>query len=184
MLLETAASWDSACLVAKSSWGSVGVDWLAPYLDLWPAVIQMRGQGFWSGTVLSRQARLGSGALLGDTLPPALDASGGVDYLDSCIIDFYTERMAFYQGVLTSRWNYYGPYVCIPSRVTIIDSDGAGPHTRVYAVRHAWAPVVVPYLHQVTSASFSRGCGACRAYLVHGSPQVRWLDTRVPPWSR
>jgi hypothetical protein len=63
------------------------------------------------------------------TQPLALDACGGVDCLDTCIVDFYKECMAFYQGVLTLRSNYYGTYACIPSRVIITDSDGTGPHT-------------------------------------------------------
>jgi hypothetical protein len=37
-----------------------------------------------------------------------LDACGCVDCLDTCIIDFYTERMTFYMGMLTLRWNYCG----------------------------------------------------------------------------
>jgi hypothetical protein len=48
--------------------------------------------------------------------------------------------------MFTFHWNYYGAYVCTPGRITTIGSDGMGPHTRVYAVKYAWAPVIVPYL--------------------------------------
>jgi hypothetical protein len=63
--------------------------WLAPHSDLWLVAIQMRGQDFLAGAVLSHHARVGGGALLGDTQPPALDACGGVDCLGTCIIDSY-----------------------------------------------------------------------------------------------
>jgi hypothetical protein len=126
---------------------------LAPYSDLWPVAIQTRGQGFLLSAVLSHRVGLGGGALLGDTKPLALDACGGVDCLDTYIIDFYTERMTFYMGMLTLCWNYYGAYACIPGQVTITDNDAMGPCTRVYAVRRVWAPVATPYLHQVMSAS-------------------------------
>jgi hypothetical protein len=129
----------------------------------------------------TRHARLCSGALLGDTQPSALNARGGAHCLDTCIIDFYIKCMAFYQGMLTSRWNYYSAYACIPGRVTIIDSDGTGPHTRVYPIRHISAPVAMPYLHQVMNASFSQGGSVGRAYPIRGSPRVRCLDARVPP---
>jgi hypothetical protein len=144
MFLETTALSGRPCLVAKSSWGSIGAAWLAPYSDLCPTVIQMRGQGVLPGVILSRLAGLGGDALLGDTQPPALDTCGGVDCLDTCIIDFDTEHIDFYQGLHTSCWNYYGAYTCIPDRVTIIDSDGTGPRTRVYAIRRAWAHVDMP----------------------------------------
>jgi hypothetical protein len=98
------------------------------------------------GVVLSHRVGLGGGTLLGDTQPPALDACGGADCLDIYIIDFYTKCMAFYQGMYTSHWNYYGAYACIPSRVTITNSDGMGHRARVFVVRRAWAPVAMPYL--------------------------------------
>jgi hypothetical protein len=94
-VLGVAASWGRPYLVAKSSWGSVGTGWLAPYSDLWPTTVQTRGQDFLPGIVLSRRAGLGGDTLLGDTQPSTLDACGGVDCLDTCIIDFYIERMAF-----------------------------------------------------------------------------------------
>jgi hypothetical protein len=144
----------------------------------------MRGHGFLPCVVLSRHVGLGGVTLLGDTRPPTLDACGDANFLDTSIIDFDIECMALYQGMLALHWNYYGAYACIPGRVTITDSDGMGPRTQVYAARHAWAPVAVPYLHQVMNACFSRGRGANRAYPVHGSPRVRWLDAQVPPGSR
>jgi hypothetical protein len=91
--------------------------------------------------------------------------------------------MAFYQGMLTLHWNYYGTYVCIPGQVTIIDSDETGPRTRVYAIRHVWAPTVMPYLCQVMSASIPRDHNASHAYPVHGSTRVGWLDAWLPPGS-
>jgi hypothetical protein len=113
-------------------------------------VVQTRGHGFLPGAVFSHHVGLGGGALLGDTQPLTLDACGGADCLDTYIIDFDT-----YQGMLTSCRNYYSAYACIPSRVTITDSDGMGPRTQVYAIRCAWAPMVVAYLCQVMNASFS-----------------------------
>jgi hypothetical protein len=44
------------------------------------------------------------------------------------------------------RWDCYDAYACIPGQVTILNSDGMGPYTRVYVVKCAWAPSVVPYL--------------------------------------
>jgi hypothetical protein len=96
---------------------------------MWLAIVQMGGHGFLPGAVLSHRAGLDGGALLGYTQPPALNACGGADCLDTCIIDFYTELMAFYQGMLTSCWNYYGAYACTLDRVTITDNDGMGPRT-------------------------------------------------------
>jgi hypothetical protein len=51
----------------------------------------------------------------------------------------------FYQGRIALRWTYYDAYACIPGQVTISDSNGTGPCTRVYAIKCAWAPVVIPY---------------------------------------
>jgi hypothetical protein len=38
-----AISWGWPCLVAKSSWALIWMGWLAPYSDLGPTAIQMRG---------------------------------------------------------------------------------------------------------------------------------------------
>jgi hypothetical protein len=51
------------------------------------------------------------------------------------------------------------------------------------AINCAWAPMAVPYLHYVTSASISLGRGAGCAYPIHGRARVRRLDARVPPGS-
>jgi hypothetical protein len=67
MVLGVTASWGWPCLVAKSSWGSVGMGWIAPYFDLWPATysdlwpvtVQTRGHGFLPDTILPRRAGLG-----------------------------------------------------------------------------------------------------------------------------
>jgi hypothetical protein len=67
------------------------------------------------------------------------------DCLDSCVIDLYIV-FGFYQSMFTLHWNYYDVYAHIPSLVTITDSAGMSSHTRVYVVRCAWAPTVVPYL--------------------------------------
>jgi hypothetical protein len=57
---------------------------------------------------------MGSNALLVDTQPPALDACGGIDYLSTCITDFYIDYVVFYYGTLTLCGKCYGVYVCIP----------------------------------------------------------------------
>jgi hypothetical protein len=51
----------------------------------------------------------------------------------------------FYQGMFALRWNYYYAYACVPGQVTITDSDGMGPRTRVYAVRRTCAPAAMPH---------------------------------------
>jgi hypothetical protein len=136
--------------------------------------------GFLPGAALCHRTRVGSGALLGDTQPAALDTCGGVDCLVTCIIDFYIERMTFYQGMFTLRWNCYGAYAHIPGRATITDSDGKGSCTHGYVVRCAG------FCGRALSSS-SNGCfhpprpGADLAYSVNGSPRVGWLDARVPP---
>jgi hypothetical protein len=55
----------------------------------------MRGLGFLPGAVLSYRAVAGSGSLLGDVKPSGLDIREGVDRLCTCIIEFYTEHIAF-----------------------------------------------------------------------------------------
>jgi hypothetical protein len=77
-VLGVTASWGWPCLLAKSTQRLIWMGWLAPYSDLWPAAVQTKGQGFLLGVVLSCSARVGGGALLGDTQPSALDACGGV----------------------------------------------------------------------------------------------------------
>jgi hypothetical protein len=66
-----------------------------PYSDLWPTIVQMRGQSFLSGVILSHHAVVGGGALQLDTRAPVLDACGCVGCLGTCIIDFYIEHMDF-----------------------------------------------------------------------------------------
>jgi hypothetical protein len=48
--------------------------------------------------------------------------------------------------MFTLCWNYYDVYAYIPGQVTIIDSHGTGPRTRVYAVRCMWVCADMPYL--------------------------------------
>jgi hypothetical protein len=62
---------------------------------------QTRGQGFLPDAILSRHAAMGGGALLGDTQPPGLDIEV-FDCLGTCVIEFYIERIAFYQDIFTS----------------------------------------------------------------------------------
>jgi hypothetical protein len=56
---------------------------------------QMRGHGFLLGIVLSHHVAVGGGALLWDAKPSDLDICGGIDHLDTCVIEFYTEHIAF-----------------------------------------------------------------------------------------
>jgi hypothetical protein len=68
-VIGVVASWGRPCLVAKSSWGSIWMGWLAPCSDLWPTTILMKGQGFLPSVVLSHGARVGGGSSLGDMQP-------------------------------------------------------------------------------------------------------------------
>jgi hypothetical protein len=120
----------------------------------WLAPTPTRGpRSFKQGDIISSQAMSypvvqGWAVALywGYTQPLVLDAYGGVDCLGTCIMDFYIAHKAFYQGKFTLCWNYYAAYACTPSRITTTDSDGTGPHTRVYVVKCAWALAVMPYL--------------------------------------
>jgi hypothetical protein len=82
----------------------------------------------------------------GDTQPPGLEVCGGVDFLDTCAIDLYIECTTFSRITFTLCQNHYDVYACIPSQVTIFDSDETNPSTRVYVVRCAWAPAAASYL--------------------------------------
>jgi hypothetical protein len=44
---------------------------------------------------LSRRIVVGGGTLQGDVKPLGLDIRGGIDRLGTCIIEFYTEHIAF-----------------------------------------------------------------------------------------
>jgi hypothetical protein len=41
---------------------------------------------------------------------------------------------------------------------------------------------LLPYHRWVVNALVPHGRGAGHAYLESGSPRVRWVDARVPPW--
>jgi hypothetical protein len=69
-----AALWGRLCFAAKSLWRPVWTCCLAPYFDLGPALIQIRGQSALPSFVLSRRVSVVSGTLLGDMQPPTLDA--------------------------------------------------------------------------------------------------------------
>jgi hypothetical protein len=62
------------CFAAKSLWWPVWTCCLAPYFDLGPTLIQIRGPSALPGSVLSRRVSVVGGTLLGDMQPPALDA--------------------------------------------------------------------------------------------------------------
>jgi hypothetical protein len=47
--------------------------------------------------------------------------------------------------MLTLCWNRYDVYACVPGRVTILDSDGAGPALEYMLIGCVWILVVVPY---------------------------------------
>jgi hypothetical protein len=83
-------------LVAKSSHVGIGVDRLAYPLHH-PTTYnhQTRGQGFLPGVILSRRVTVHGGALLGDAKAPDLDICGCIDHLDTCVIEFYMEHIAF-----------------------------------------------------------------------------------------
>jgi hypothetical protein len=83
-------------LVAKSSHVGVDVNGLAcPLHRPMSCSHQMRGHGFLPGAILSHRVVVGGGTLLGDAKPLGLDISGGTDRLGTCIIEFYTEHIAF-----------------------------------------------------------------------------------------
>jgi hypothetical protein len=53
------------------------------------------GHDFLRGVVFFRLAAAGGGTILGDTKPSGLDICEGVDYLGTCVIEFYTEHITF-----------------------------------------------------------------------------------------
>jgi hypothetical protein len=77
--------------------------------------------------------------------PRTLDACESIDCLSTCITDFYIEYATFYHGTFTLCRGCYSAYMCIPNQVTIMDSDGMGPCTRVYTVGRTWASTTVPH---------------------------------------
>jgi hypothetical protein len=107
-------------------------------------VVQTSVQGFLPGTILSYRIVVGGSVLQGDTEPPVLGACRSVDSLGTCMIDSFIENKDFTKGCLP----YAGIIMvgmCIPGQVTIIDGDGTGPRTRVYAISSAWAPIAMLY---------------------------------------
>jgi hypothetical protein len=73
-VLWVAALWGQPFLAAKPSRGQIWMGWLAPYSGLGPTIVEMKGQGYLPGSILSRRARAGGGTSLGDAQTPALDA--------------------------------------------------------------------------------------------------------------
>jgi hypothetical protein len=140
-----AALWDRLCFAAKFLWWPIWTSCLVPYSNLGPTAIQIRGQGTLPGSILSRHMRMVGDALLGHTQPPTLDACESIDCLSTCITDIYVEYVAFHHVMCTICGWCYGTYMSIPNRVTIRDSDGMGPCTRLYGVGCAWASIVVPH---------------------------------------
>jgi hypothetical protein len=68
---------------------------LVPYSVLGPMVVQIMGQGAIAGSVLSCHVRMVGDALLGGTQPLTLDICESIDYLSTCITNFYIEYAAF-----------------------------------------------------------------------------------------
>jgi hypothetical protein len=101
-----------------------------------------------------------------------MDACESIDCLSSCIIDFYIEHTTFYHRTFTLCGGCYNMCMYIPDRVTITDSDGMGPCTRVYAVSCAWASVGVPHHHQVMSAPAPKA--AVLAMLIRRMEAPKW----------
>jgi hypothetical protein len=146
-VLGVAALWDQLCFAAKFLWWPIWMGYLVPYFDQGPVVIQIRGQGALPGSILSHRVRMVGDALLGGTQPLTLDPFETIDCLSTCITDFYIEYVAFYHGTFTLCEGCYGAYMCIPDRVTITDSDGMCPCTRVYDVGCTWVSMIVPHHH-------------------------------------
>jgi hypothetical protein len=136
-------------LVAKSSHMGVDVDGLAyPLHRPTSCSHQMRGHGFLPSVVLSHWAVAGGGALLGDVNPLGLNICEGVDHLGTCIIEFYTERIAFTRICLP----YVGiimvcmcvsliklPFQTVVGWISVLEC------TRVYTIRCVWAPAAPSY---------------------------------------
>jgi hypothetical protein len=111
------ASWCWLYLAAKPSYVEVDVAGLAFPLHLPTACsYQMRGHGFLSGTVLSHRAAVGGGALLGDVKPSSFDVGGGVDYLGTCVIEFYMKRIIFTRICLP-----YVGVIMVHMRVSLVE---------------------------------------------------------------
>jgi hypothetical protein len=64
---RAATLWGRLCFATKSLWRPIWIDWLVPYFDLVPTVVQIRGQDALPDSVLSHHVRMVGGALLGDT---------------------------------------------------------------------------------------------------------------------
>jgi hypothetical protein len=65
-----------------------------------------------------------SGALLGGTQPPALEAYEGIDCVSTCIPNFYIEHMSFFHGTFTLCGEGHDMCMCIPDRVTNMGACG------------------------------------------------------------
>jgi hypothetical protein len=74
---------------------------LVRYSDLGPTVVRMRRHGALPGSVLSCHMRMVGDALLRGMQHTTLDACDSIDYLNTCITDFYIECVAFHHGMFT-----------------------------------------------------------------------------------
>jgi hypothetical protein len=133
--------------VASRCWPDAGVDvdgTACPLHHPTTCRCQMMGHVFLPSIILSRRVAVGGGALLGDAKPPSLDICEGVDRLGTCVIEFYTERIAFtriclpYVGIIMVCMCV--PLVELPSQTVM----GRIPLLE-YTVRCMCVPAVVSY---------------------------------------
>jgi hypothetical protein len=101
-------------LVDYSVWLKDCQHCLVRYSDLGPTVVQMRRHGALPVSILSRHMRMVGDALLWGMQHPTSDACDSIDYLSTCITDFYIEYVAFHHGMFTLCRGCYGTYMCIP----------------------------------------------------------------------
>jgi hypothetical protein len=86
---------------------------------------------------------------------------------------------------LTYAGGCYDVYMCIPDRVTIMDSDGTGPCTRVYVVGCKWALTVIPYHHWVMSAPVPEATALAMLIWKMEAPEWdRWMLGSLPGRSK
>jgi hypothetical protein len=139
---------DCPCFVTKFLWRPIWMGCLMPYSNLVPMVVQIRGQGALTSSVLAHHMRMVSDTLLGGTQCPTLDACESIDCMSTYITDFYIEYAAFYHGMFTLYWGGgVTARICVslielPLRIVM----GWVPVLR-YAVGCAWASMAVPHRH-------------------------------------
>jgi hypothetical protein len=130
---------------------------------------QAMGQGFLPGAILSCHVVVGGGALPGDAKSPGLDICGGIDLLSTCVIEFYTECIAFtriclpYVGIIT---------VCM--RVSLVELPFQIVMRWIPALEYILSGAMGSCSHalfcQAVSDTILRGPDAGRAYLVVEAP--------------